>query len=94
MISAVATFHRYHQSITVLIALVWFVNGLYCKLLNFVPRHNAIVAKIIHLEDANLLTRTIGLFEVLMAVWVISKVYSRWCALTQVLLIACMNLLW
>ena len=88
-----STLNDYQKSITVLIALVWFINGMYCKLLNFVPRHQAIVERIMHEEYAGLLTKMIGLFEIAMAVWVISRIYSRWCTLVQVVLIATMNLL-
>lgn len=30
-----------------LIALVWLVNGLWCKVLGHVPRHEAIVARVL-----------------------------------------------
>jgi len=29
------------------IALIWLINGLFCKLLNFVPRHEEIVKRIL-----------------------------------------------
>jgi hypothetical protein len=93
MLTARLRMHHYHRSITVLIALVWFINGMYCKLLNFVPRHQAIVARIMKAEYAGVLTRMIGLFEIAMAVWVISRIYPRWCTVIQVVLIALMNLL-
>lgn len=81
------------QSLTIFIALVWFINGMYCKLLNFIPRHQAIVARILGEDHAAILTRMIGLCEIFMAVWVVSGIRSRWCTLTQVLLIASMNLI-
>ena len=83
--------HYLHRGINVLIALVWFINGMYCKLLNYVPRHEAIVARILGEQHSSVLTRMIGVSEILMAVWVISNFKSRWCALTQVFLIATMN---
>ena len=81
------------QSINVLITLIWFINGLYCKLLNFVPRNQAIVARILGEEYSGIITKMIGLSEILMAIWVISGFRSRWCTMTQVLVIATMNLL-
>ncbi|MEC5142449.1 DoxX-like family protein [Chitinophaga sp. 212800010-3] len=75
------------------IALVWLINGLYCKLLNGVPRHELIVARILGPESAPLLTRIIGFLEILMAVWIISGIRSRWCAVLQILLVAVMNVI-
>ena len=54
------------------VALVWVVNGVYCKLLGGVPRHQLIVARILGAQHALLCTRLIGLAELLMAVWVVS----------------------
>jgi len=82
-----------YPAINMMVALVWFINGFYCKLLNFVPRHQAIVARILGEEYATIITRIIGLLEIMVAVWVISNIRSRWCAVTQVFLIATMNLL-
>jgi hypothetical protein len=33
--------------LTWLIALVWIINGLFCKVLNWAPRHQLIVARIL-----------------------------------------------
>lgn len=82
-----------HNIIHWFIAAVWLVNGLFCKVLNLVPRHQQIVARIIGGEHAGLLTRLIGVSEVLMAVWVISGRRRRLNALVQVVVIACMNTL-
>lgn len=81
------------SALTIGIALVWLVNGLYCKLLNFVPRHQLIVARILGEEHAVLITKTIGILEILMAVWVVSRIKSRRCALVQVIVIAIMNII-
>lgn len=75
------------------IAAVWFVNGLFCKVLQFVPRHEQIVARILGNEAARPLTLLIGLAEVGMALWVLSRVRSRLCALLQIIVVAAMNLL-
>ena len=36
-----------HQVLHYLIAAVWLANGLFCKVLNLVPRHQQIVARIL-----------------------------------------------
>ncbi|MBU7576558.1 MAG: DoxX-like family protein [Flavihumibacter sp.] len=77
----------------VLIALVWLVNGLYCKVLNGVPRHEAIVARVLQLQEARGLTLLIGLSEIGIAIWIISRFKSRLAAIVQMLLVASMNLL-
>ena len=82
-----------HHILRYLIALVWLANGLFCKLLLLVPRHEAIVARILGPAHAGLLTRLIGLAEIGMALWVLSGIKSRWCALAQIALILTMNAL-
>ncbi|MGI4822349.1 MAG: DoxX-like family protein [Janthinobacterium lividum] len=75
------------------IAAVWLANGLLCKVLHLVPRHEQIVARILGAAYAPLLTRAIGVAEIFMAVWVISRLKPRFCALAQLGLIASMNML-
>ena len=75
------------------IAAVWFVNGFFCKVLNLVPRHQRIVSEILGGEYAVLLTKAIGVAEILMAVWVLSGFKSRLCAVTQMVIVALMNVL-
>ncbi len=82
-----------HRLLTVLIAAVWIAFGLYCKVLDLVPRHEEIVARILGESHAAPLTRTIGGLEVLLGLWVLSGVARRLCALTQIVLVATMNLL-
>ncbi len=73
------------------IALVWLVNGLFCKVLNLIPRHQEIVATILGQEHARLLTVAIGISEVLMGVWILSGIRSRLNAIFQIAVIAVMN---
>ena len=82
-----------HRAFHYLIALVWLVNGLFCKVLMLVPRHAAIVARILGPAYASPLTRLIGLAEIGMALWVVSEIKGRWCALAQIALILSMNTL-
>jgi len=79
------------QYVNYLVAAVWFANGLFCKVLNLVPRHQAIVARIIGDAHASVLTRIIGVSEMAMAVWVLSGVKPKFNAITQVIVIATMN---
>ncbi len=74
-----------------LIAAVWMANGLFCKVLNLVPRHQEIVARIIGNAHAGILTRMIGLSEIVMAVWILSGFKTKLNAITQVVVIATMN---
>lgn len=82
-----------NKILTCLIAAVWLANGLFCKVLNLVPRHREIVARILGDEYASTLTPLIGVAEVLMVIWILSGVKSGWNALAQILIIAMMNLL-
>lgn len=79
--------------LTVAIALVWLVNGLFCKVLNYVPRHRMIVARILGEPHAAFLTTAIGLSEILMALWIVSGIKSRWCAWVQISVVVLMNIL-
>ena len=74
-----------------LIAAVWIANGLFCKVLNLVPRHQEIIARIIGNAHAGVLTRAIGFSELAMAVWILSGFRTKLNAVAQVLVIATMN---
>ena len=67
--------------------------GLYCKILNFVPRHQEIVARILGSEYAPIITKTIGVLELLMVVWIISRYQSRLNAIAQISIILIMNVI-
>src|SRR5437773_4211250 len=82
-----------HKLLNYLIAAVWIANGLFCKVLNMVPRHQQIVARILGEEHARLLTLLIGLSEIVMAVWILSGIKTRLNAVVQILVIAVMNVL-
>jgi hypothetical protein len=75
------------------IAAVWIINGLFCKILNLVPRHQEIVARILGSDHARLLTIAIGLSEIAMAVWILSGIKRRLNAIAQIIIIAAMNTL-
>jgi hypothetical protein len=75
------------------IGLVWFLNGLVCKVLGMVPRHEDIVARILGGTFAHEITLLIGFSEMAMACWVWSKIYSKLSAWTQIALVGTMNIL-
>ncbi len=73
--------------------MVWIANGLLCKVLNLVPRHTQIVAAILGTSYARALTILIGFSEILMALWIISGKKARLAAVTQMVIIAAMNII-
>ncbi len=73
------------------IALIWLLNGLFCKLLNFVPRHQQIVGRILGDEYSFVLIKLIGVSEVLMCIWMISRMQPRLCTVSQIIIILTMN---
>lgn len=82
-----------YRIIKYFIALVWLINGLFCKLLNFVPRHEEIVRRILGGDYSVFLTRTIGLSEICMTIWIISGIQTRLNAMIQIVIVAVMNIL-
>jgi len=76
-----------------LIAAVWLINGLICKVLNLVPRHQLIVARILGETYARPLTILIGLSEIAMAIWIISGYKSRLNAISQIIVVFTMNMI-
>ena len=82
-----------HKTLNYLIAAIWLINGLYCKVLNFVPRHQEIVANILGFEHDVLLTKIIGLSEIIMAIWILTQYNYKLNAIAQMLIIATMNCL-
>ena len=86
------TSYRY-VSLNYLIAAVWLVNGLVCKVFNLVPRHQQIVAEIMGPEHAGFLTLAIGIAETGMALWIVLGHSRRLAAFVQIICIASMNIL-
>ena len=82
-----------YNILTILISLVWLINGLYAKVLGFVPRHQEIVAKILGSEISFIAVKVIGVLEICMFVWVISRKYSRLAAVLQIVIVLIMNIL-
>jgi hypothetical protein len=75
------------------VALVWLASGLGAKVLGLVPRHREIVARVLGDEHALAWTRLIGVAEIGVAVWVLSRLWPRWCAGAQIAAVVAMNVL-
>lgn len=82
-----------NKLVNYLIVLVWFINGFFCKILNFVPRHKKIVSSILSEDYAREITFTIGVLEIVMVVWILSNYKSRFNAITQIIIIISMNII-
>jgi len=78
--------------LTYFFAAIWLVNG-FCKVLDLVPRHRVIVTRILGENNATFLTRSIGAAEIVMAIWILSGVQSRINAITQIGVVAAMNVI-
>ncbi len=75
------------------IAIVWLANGLLAKILNLVPRHEAIVGTILSAEHSRTIIVLIGIAEIIMAVWVLSRWLPKLNGITQIIVIGTMNVL-
>lgn len=82
---------RTYTLINYAIATIWIANGLFCKVLNLVPRHTQIVARILGNDYARELTIMIGISEIIMAIWIISGYKSKLNSVMQMAIIAVMN---
>jgi hypothetical protein len=85
--------NKIYSAIKYFITAVWFINGLFCKVLNMVPRHEQIVGIILGDNFSRLITILIGLSEIFMAIWILSGVKTRLNAITQISVVASMNIL-
>ncbi len=75
------------------IAFVWIANGLFCKVLNLVPRHEQIVSRILGTDFSRPLTILIGIFEIGMAIWFLAGIKPRLNTIAQIGIVATMNIL-
>ncbi len=81
------------RAFALIFALVWFINGLGCKVLALAPRHRAIVGRILGENHASLLTQAIGFSEVILGLWILSQWKWRWSATVQIILVVTMNVI-
>jgi len=82
---------KLHIVLNYLIATVWLVNGLFCKVLDLVPRHQAIIGRILGDQYASIFTKAIGISEIIMATWILSGIKPRLNVIVQIFVIAIMN---
>ena len=82
-----------YKLIRYFIATIWLINGLFCKVLNLIPRHQNIVAEILGSENSRELTILIGVSESCMAIWIVSGIWSRVNSFIQIFVIASMNIM-
>ena len=87
------TFVAIHKNLNRGIAVIWLINGIFCKILNLVPRHREIVGSLLGNRYASSLNILIGFLEIAMAVWILSNIRSRLNALIQIVIIAIMNII-
>ena len=77
----------------ILFAAVWLVNGVWCKIMDGVPRHREIVARILGEEHSHAITRLIGIGEVAMAAWILTGIRWKWSCVLQIAAVASMNVI-
>jgi uncharacterized membrane protein YphA (DoxX/SURF4 family) len=82
---------KMHRILTCCIALIWIANGLFCKVLDLVPRHEQIVARILGAAHSRAFTILIGSSEIMMAIWILSGIKTKWNAIVQIAVIGTMN---
>ncbi|MBU6328082.1 MAG: hypothetical protein KGQ89_10665, partial [Verrucomicrobia bacterium] len=82
-----------HKISGLCVAAVWIFHGLYSKILDGVPRHRMIVARILGEDIAKPATMFIGAMEVMLGLWVILEKRKRLCAATQTAALVTMNTL-
>jgi DoxX-like family len=75
------------------IALVWFYQGFWCKLLGGVTRHEAVISAVPFIGPAggHIAPITLGLVEFGIAAWTLSGQWMRQAAIVQTALLAAMN---
>jgi uncharacterized membrane protein YphA (DoxX/SURF4 family) len=81
------------KSLKYIIPLVWLANGLFCKVLNLVPRHEEIVARILGDSFSQPLTILIGISEIIMTVWILSGIKPKLNAYAQITIVISMNII-
>jgi hypothetical protein len=85
--------------IHVAVAAVWLYEGLWCKLLNGQPRQVRVVAAMPRYgaRIATQFLKLLGIIEVLLSVWVLTRIAPIVCAVAQTALLVALNacgLLW
>ena len=75
------------------VALVWFYEGLWCKVLAVSAEHRSVLSSVPGLaRQADLLLMEIGLLETALGIWVLSGYRPQSAALVQIILLSVMNI--
>jgi uncharacterized membrane protein YphA (DoxX/SURF4 family) len=77
----------------IIVGCVWIFHGLYSKLLRGIPRHRAIVARVLGERHADLATNVIGFGEIGLGVWFMTGWLPLPCAAIQTVALISMNTL-
>jgi hypothetical protein len=75
------------------VAFVWLLFGLIFKALGRLPRHRAIVARVVGEERASFVLWFVALTEIGLGVWMLAGVFLPLCMVVQTALIVSMNTL-
>jgi hypothetical protein len=92
-ITLVKNYRILNIALTILIAMVWFINGFFYKVLHLVPRHELIVSRILGSEHASVFALAIGIAEILIVAWILTGIKARYCAIFQMVIVAVMNIM-
>ena len=76
----------------VFLASVWIFHGLYSKVLDRIPRHRLIVARVLG-ERFSAAAKLIGGLEIAMGLWILSGIQPIVCASAQTVSLVSMNVL-
>lgn len=82
-----------HRFVSWFIGLVWLVNGLWYKVLQMVPRHEQIVARILGAQFSKPITLVIGLLEVFLGLWILLAKKQKALSVIQIGLVLSMNIM-
>lgn len=82
-----------HLGAQFLIGSVWVFHGVFSKILDGIPRHRLIVARVLGVRLAGPMTMAIGSAETLLGLWAYSGRDRVQCAITQTAAIILMNAL-
>ena len=82
---------RLRLALRILVGSVWVFHGLYSKLLDGIPRHRLIVARVLGDEIAAVATVGVGVLEILLGIWAFTHRLPRACAAVQTAAIVVMN---
>src|SRR4051794_17641992 len=82
---------RTRTLLAVAIGSVWIFHGVYSKVLEGIPRHRLIVARVLGEEHARGATVVIGACEAMLGLWTFTQRKRRACATVQTAAIAAMN---